>query len=100
MSSAGASTMRENYLDSKQTEVSIAIEQLLATVVFPQVITLMLDGWTDINHTSVWVIIALLPSIGPVVLETINASAESHTGEWITGKHYVLLNNNSLATDC
>ncbi len=52
---------------------------------FPQVITLVLDGWTDSNNTSVWVIIALLPSIGPIVLETFNASAESHTGEWIIG---------------
>ena len=57
----------------------------------------MLDGWTDINNTSVWVIIALLPNIGPIVLETINGSAESHTGEWISGKHHVPTNINSLA---
>lgn len=85
--------MREKYLDSRQTQVTIAIEQLLATVAFPHLITLVLDYWTDSNNTSVWVIIALLPNIGPIVLETINASAESHTGEWIFGKHHVLVNN-------
>lgn len=79
--------MRENYLDSKHTEVKTAIAALLKTVAFPHLITLALDGWTDINNTSVWVIIALLPLIGPVVLATINASAESHNGEWIAGKH-------------
>ncbi|DBA74010.1 TPA: hypothetical protein ACH3X1_010834 [Trebouxia sp. C0004] len=80
---ACASTMRGNYIDNRQTQVTIAIEQLLATVVFPHLITLVLDCRTDIINTSVWVIIALLPNIGPIVLETINASAESHTGERI-----------------
>ncbi len=80
MGSVGATAMRETDLDNKLTQASVAIEQLLATVDFLQV-TLVLDDWTDINNPSVRVIIALLPSIGPLVLETINASAESHTGD-------------------
>ena len=72
---SGASTVRENYLDNKQTQVTPAIEQLLSTVVFTHLITLVLDGWTDINNTSVWVIIALLPNIGPIWPKTTNASA-------------------------
>ena len=89
--------MRETYLDTKHTEVKELIKELLKTVVFPQLITLVLDGWTNVNNTSVWVMIAVLPHIGPVVLETINASAESHTGEWIAGKDHMLasLHSNS-----
>ena len=42
---------------------------LLLTVVFPQTVTLVFDGWTNIHYESVWVFIALLP-VGALILKT------------------------------
>jgi len=54
-------------------------------VEFPQTVTLVFDGWTNIHYESVWVFIALLP-IGSLILKTVNASADSHTADFIAGE--------------
>ena len=84
-SAAGATTYRSTSLDNKHAVVRAALTELLKVVAFPQVLTLTFDGWTNLNGYSVWEFMALLPGIGSVVLETKDASEESHTGEWISG---------------
>ncbi|DBA90221.1 TPA: hypothetical protein ACH3X1_003519 [Trebouxia sp. C0004] len=80
-----ASTMRTTALDNKHAKVCIGIKQLLKAIKFPLLSTLTLDGWTNINGASVWVIIAVLPGIGAGTLRTKAASADSHKAEWISG---------------
>lgn len=81
----GASTFRTTNLHNRHAQVTFAVKALLATIVFPLLCTLALDSWTDPNGASVWLFIALLPGIGAITLKTMDASSDSHTGEWISG---------------
>lgn len=77
--------MRKTWLNRVYAQTINEMKGLLLTVAFPQTVTLVFDGWTNIHYESVWVCIALLP-IGSLILKTVNASADSHTADFIAGE--------------
>lgn len=82
---AGASSLRKTYLNRVYAQTINGMKAIMLTVTFPQTITLVFDGWTNIHYESVWVFIALLP-IGSIILRTVNASADSHSADFIAGE--------------
>lgn len=85
---AGARVLRTTYLTGAFASARLSIKKLVAAVTMPHCITLVLDGWSNINMESVWVFIALIPKIGAIILKSVNGSSASHTGEWYCGKDY------------
>ncbi|DBA85919.1 TPA: hypothetical protein ACH3X1_005463 [Trebouxia sp. C0004] len=79
---AGARVLRTTYLTGAFASARLSIKKLVAAVTMPHCITLVLDGWSNINMESVWVFIALIPKIGAIILKSVNGSSASHTGEW------------------
>lgn len=86
--------MRTTLLTGAFATAREGIRQLVAAVKMPHVITLVLDGWSNINMESVWVFIAVIPKVGAVILKTVDGSHTSHTGEWISGKTCLCLRLN------
>ncbi|DBA76980.1 TPA: U6 snRNA-associated Sm-like protein LSm2 [Trebouxia sp. C0004] len=84
----GARVLRTTYLTGAFASARLSIKKLVAAVTMPHCITLVLDGWSNINMESVWVFIALVPKIGAIILKSVNGSSASHTGEWYCGKDY------------
>ncbi|DBA97462.1 TPA: hypothetical protein ACH3X1_015177 [Trebouxia sp. C0004] len=58
-----ASSLRKTWLNRIYAQTINEMKGLLLTVVFPQTVTLVFDGWTNIHYESVWIFIALLPLI-------------------------------------
>ncbi|DBA94615.1 TPA: hypothetical protein ACH3X1_002195 [Trebouxia sp. C0004] len=81
----GASSLRKTWLNRIYAQTISELKGLLLTVVFPQTVTLVFDGWTNIHYESVWIFIALLP-VGALILKTVNASADSHTADFIAAQ--------------
>lgn len=77
--------MRTSLLSTAFSRARKAIRDMVTAVKMPHCITLVLDGWSNINMESVWVFIAAIPKVGAVILKTVNGSAASHTGEWLCG---------------
>lgn len=83
---AGSKQFRETILPGKYGEVVGWITQIVLAIAFPVLATLVLDGWTNIHGQSIWVFIAVIPEIGPLVLEVLEASADiTHDGVWFAG---------------
>ncbi|KAL0022620.1 hypothetical protein WJX77_011121 [Trebouxia sp. C0004] len=80
-----ASSLRKTWLNRIYAQTINEMKGLLLTVVFPQTVTLVFDGWTNIHYESVWSFIALLP-VGALILKTVNASADSHTADFIAAQ--------------
>ena len=83
---AAARVLRTKYLTGAFASARQSIKKLVAAVTMPHCITLVLDGWSNINMESVWVFIALIPKVGAIILKSVNGSSASHTGEWYCGK--------------
>ena len=74
---AASKQFRETLLNGKYGEVVMMIVAIISAICFPLLVTLVLDGWTNIHGQSIWVFIALIPEAGPLILEVLEASADT-----------------------
>lgn len=70
----------------RHAQLELLLTALLARVKFPKAATLTAHGCSNPNTASVWVFMAMLPGLGSVLLDTLDAFADSHTGECIACK--------------
>lgn len=75
-------TLGNKYLD---VEYGIVRNRILQRLEREQMINIGVDGWTDINHKSIYAVVVMFPSDGKEFLYSIeDASAVHHTGTFVS----------------
>lgn len=83
---AGQTSFRTSLLTQRLAQAELGIKGIMDNVTFPLLCTFVCDGWTNQHGQSIWVFIALVPRVGPVILSVLKAEEDRHDAAWFAGE--------------